>query len=83
MQAVLLQLSTMRGEVLSRQVSALEDISTPRMGHSSVALVRINTYPELVSCKEDKKFAILLNTPTRTHTHRHCKYSHALVCYIQ
>ncbi|KAK6126724.1 hypothetical protein DH2020_039531 [Rehmannia glutinosa] len=35
--AVLIRLSNIRAEVFSRQVSTVEDISTPRIGHSSVA----------------------------------------------
>ncbi|KAL0337198.1 UNVERIFIED_CONTAM: hypothetical protein Scaly_1994900 [Sesamum calycinum] len=36
-EAVLMRLSNMRGEVFSRQVSTVEDVSTPRIGHSAVA----------------------------------------------
>ncbi|KAK6126707.1 hypothetical protein DH2020_039546 [Rehmannia glutinosa] len=35
--AVLIRLSNIRAEVFSRQVSTVEDISTPRIGHASVA----------------------------------------------
>ncbi|KAH6797968.1 hypothetical protein C2S52_022522 [Perilla frutescens var. hirtella] len=57
--AVLLQLSTMRGELFSRQVSALEDIPTPRMGQASVALMSPSKLPRRDSFPHLGEIAIL------------------------
>ncbi|KZV58129.1 hypothetical protein F511_36811 [Dorcoceras hygrometricum] len=44
-EAVLSQLSKMRDEVFSRHSSAIEEVSTPRIGHSSVALMSPSKSP--------------------------------------